>query len=64
MGAFVGSPGPGDAQASSSQQSANTMMRERWNQAVEVGEVMMERLFFDQGGPSDDITNYLDMNTQ
>lgn len=66
VAAFVAGSGSSEnTHASSSQQSANTMMRERWEQAVEVGNVMMERMdFFNGGGSGDDISKFLNMDSQ
>lgn len=53
--------GHGQAEASSSQQPSNAMMRERWEQGVEAGEVMN---YFSSGGSGDDISKFLNMDSQ
>lgn len=49
-----------------SQQSTNTMMRNRWEHAVQVGEEMMRGMdFFNtQGSSSDDLSKFLNMDSQ
>lgn len=49
-----------------SQQSANTMMRNRWEHAVQVGEEIMRGMdFFNtQGSSGDDLSKFLNMDSQ
>lgn len=69
MEAFRGSAGVAGTveDAGVSQQSSNTMMRTRWEHAVQVGDEMMMRgmdFFNGQGSSGDDLAKYLDMNSQ
>lgn len=52
--------------AGASQQSTNTMMRNRWEHAVQVGDEMMMRGmdFFNGQGSGDDLAKYLNMDSQ
>lgn len=48
-----------------SQQSTNTMMRNRWEHAVQVGDEMMRGIdFFNTQGSGDDLSKFLNMDSQ
>lgn len=51
--------------AEASQESTNTMMRNRWEQAVQVGDEMMRGMdFFNTQGSGDELSKFLNMDSQ
>lgn len=67
VGTFASAPGSSGHvdRSSSSQQATSAMMRERWDQPVEVDEAMMDRMdFFNNQSSGDDISKFLNMDSQ